>query len=529
MQNIKLHDDLTTLADIPRVHARERGDAIATEFEGRFTTHAERERRINQIANALIAAGLKPGDRVAHVGKNSDLYFELVFACMKAGVVIVPIVWRLAPPEVSYIVQDSGAKLLFVGPEFIELGRQVAAECSGLLGVVAMEGGAPEWADLTSWRAAQPDTDPHRECALGEPFLQLYTSGTTGRPKGALLTHNNFLGMRRLQDEAEDEWMHWYEDDIGLVAMPNGHIGGTGFGIWVMYYGVKAIITREFDPMQVLDLIDKDGVNKFFMVPAALQFVVRQPRARQIDYSRLRSISYGASPMPHALLMECMEVFKCGFIQAYGLTETTGTVTVLPPEDHTMEETPRMRSAGKALPGVEIAILDDNGKSLPPGEIGEIAIRSPSNMVGYYNLPEATAAAMTADGWFKSGDAGYMDEDGYLYVHDRMKDMIISGGENIYPAEVENAISSHPAVAEAAVIGIPSQKWGEEVKAIVALRPDREVTEEELIGFVRTRIAAFKAPKSVDFIDLLPRNASGKILRRTLREPYWAGYSRQVN
>jgi len=166
---------------------------------------------------------------------------------------------------------------------------------------------------------------------------------------------------------------------------------------------------------------------------------------------------------------------------------------------------------------------------LPPGEIGEIAIRSPSNMVGYYNLPEATAAAMTADGWFKSGDAGYMDEDGYLYVHDRMKDMIISGGENIYPAEVENAISSHPAVAEAAVIGIPSQKWGEEVKAIVALRPDREVTEEELIGFVRTRIAAFKAPKSVDFIDLLPRNASGKILRRTLREPYWAGYSRQVN
>ncbi|MFD2677022.1 fatty acid--CoA ligase [Camelimonas lactis] len=526
---LSLDANLKTLADVPRAHAASKGDQIATSFEGRLTTHAEFNRHASQIANALIAAGLKPGDRVAHVGKNTDSYFELIFGCMKAGVIIVPVVWRLAPPEVSYIVQDSGAKLLFIGPEFIDLGRQVAAECPGLQGVIAMEGGAPEWPDFVKWRDAQPDIDPRLECGSDEPFLQLYTSGTTGRPKGAMLTHNNFLAMRRLQDAADEDWLHWYADDIGLVAMPNGHIGGTGFGIWVMYYGVKAIITREFDPMQVLDMIEHEGVNKFFMVPAALQFVVRQPRARQIDYSRLRSISYGASPIPHALLVECMDVFKCGFVQMYGLTETTGTVVALPPEDHAMEETPRMRSAGRALPGVEIAILDDNGKPLPPGEIGEIAIRSPSNMIGYYNLPEATAAAMPGDGWFKSGDAGYMDEDGYLYVHDRMKDMIISGGENIYPAEVENALCSHPAVAEAAVIGIPSQKWGEEVKAIVALRPDKEVTEEDLIGFVRTRIAAFKAPKSVDFIELLPRNASGKILRRTLREPYWAGYTRQIN
>lgn len=520
---------IKTLADVPRKHAAERGDRIATSFEGRLTTHAEFNRRTNQIANALIAAGLAPGDRVAQVGKNTDSYFELVFACMKAGVIMVPVVWRLAPPEVSYIVQDSGAKLLFVGPEFIALGRQVAAECSSLVGIIAMEGGAPDWPDFTTWRNAQPDIDPHREAASSEPFLQLYTSGTTGRPKGAMLTHDNILVPRKLQDASGIAWLRWYENDVGLVAMPNGHIGGTGFGIGVLYQGVKAIITREFDPLQVLDLIAHEGVNKFFMVPAALQFVVRQPRAREIDYSRLRTIAYGASPIPHALLVECMEVFKCGFVQMYGLTETTGTVVALPPEDHTTEETPRMRSAGKALPGVEIAILDDHGKPLPPGEIGEIAIKSPSNMAGYYNLPEATAAAMPGDGWFRSGDAGYMDEDGYLYVHDRMKDMIISGGENIYPAEVENAICSHPAVAEAAVIGIPSPKWGEEVKAIVALRPDKTATEDELIAFVRTRIAAFKTPKSVDFIDLLPRNASGKTLRRTLREPFWAGYARQVN
>lgn len=526
---LTLDTNLNTLADIPRAHATTKGDQVATAFEGRLTTHAEFNKHTNQIANALVAAGLKAGDRVAHVGKNTDSYFELVFGAIKAGVILVPIVWRLAPPEVAYIVQDSGAKVLFVGPEFIDLARQVADDTPGLQAVIAMEGGNPEWPEFIRWRDAQPDIDPRLEGKPGDAFLQLYTSGTTGRPKGAMLTHDNFLAMRRLQDSSEAEWLHWFDDDIGLVAMPNGHIGGTGFGIWVLYYGIKAVITREFDPSQVLDMIEHEGVNKFFMVPAALQFVVRLPRARQVDYSRLRTISYGASPIPHALLVECMDVFKCGFAQMYGLTETTGTVVALGPEDHTVEETPRMRSAGKALPGVEIAILDDNGKPVPVGEIGEIAIKSPSNMLGYYNLPEATATAMPGDNWFKSGDAGYMDEDGYLYVHDRMKDMIISGGENIYPAEVENALCSHPAVGEAAVIGIPSPKWGEEVKAVVALRPGHNVTDEELIGFVRTRIAAFKAPKSIDFIELLPRNASGKILRRTLREPFWAGFNRQIN
>lgn len=297
----------------------------------------------------------------------------------------------------------------------------------------------------------------------------------------------------------------------------------------MLYYGVKAVITREFDPLQVLDMIEREGVNKFFMVPAALQFVVRHPRAREIDYSRLRCISYGASPIPLALLQECMDVFKCGFAQMYGLTETTGTVVALPPEDHDPQGAPRMRSAGKALPGVEIEILDAQGNSLPPGEIGEIAIRSPANMKGYWNLPEATAAAMPGNGWFRSGDAGYMDADGYLYVHDRIRDMIISGGENVYPAEVENAIYGHPAVSEVAVIGVPSDKWGEEVRAIVALKPGQDATEAEIIAWARERIAAFKTPKTVEFTDALPRNASGKLLRRTLREPFWEGRERRVH
>lgn len=526
---LQYHDRIRTLADAPRIHASDKGDRIATSFEGRVTTHAEFDRHTSQVANALLAAGLKPGDRIAHVGKNSDYYFELLFGCFKAGLVMVPITWRLAPPEVSYIVQDSQARMLFVGPEFLELGRRVAGESPRLEGVVAMEGGTNDWPSFEDWRDAQPHADPRKEVGRDDVVLQLYTSGTTGRPKGAMITHDNFLAMRKLQDTGSAEWAHWYEDDVGLVAMPNGHIGGTGFGVWVLYYGVKAVITREFDPLQVLDMIQREGVNKFFMVPAALQFVVRHPRAREVDYSRLRCISYGASPIPLALLQECMDVFGCGFAQMYGLTETTGTVVALPPEDHDANGSPRMRSAGKALPGVELRILDAQGNALPTGEIGEIAIRSPANMKGYWNLPEATAAALSDDGWFRTGDAGYMDADGYLYVHDRMKDMIISGAENVYPAEVENAIYGHPAVSEVAVIGVPSDKWGEEVKAIVALKPGQSASESEIIAWTRERIAAFKAPRSVEFIDLLPRNASGKVLRRMLREPYWEGRDRRVN
>jgi acyl-CoA synthetase (AMP-forming)/AMP-acid ligase II len=265
------------------------------------------------------------------------------------------------------------------------------------------------------------------------------------------------------------------------------------------------------------------------MVPAAMQIVLRDRRAREVDYSRVKYVLYGASPIPLNLLKEAMEVFGCGFVQMYGMTETSGTIVALPPEDHQATGGPRMRSAGKALPGVELAILDEEGRRLPPNEVGEIAIRSPANMSGYWNLPEATAKTIDAEGWLRSGDAGYLDEDGYLFIHDRVKDMIISGGENVYPAEVENAVYGHPDVAEVAVIGVPDPKWGEAVKAIVVRKPGRDPTPEEIIAWSRERIAGFKAPKSVDFIDALPRNASGKILRRELREPYWAGLERRVS
>ena len=238
---------------------------------------------------------------------------------------------------------------------------------------------------------------------------------------------------------------------------------------------------------------------------------------------------YGASPIPLDLLRECMDVFGCGFVQMYGMTETTGTIVALEPEDHTPEGSQRMRSAGKPLAGVEIAILDGEGNRLRAGQVGEIATRSMANMKGYWNLPEASKRTMTEDGWLRTGDAGYLDEDGYVYVHDRVKDMIISGAENIYPAEVESAIFGHPAIAEVAVIGVPDDKWGEAVKAVVVLKEGADVSPDEIIAFARTRIAGFKAPRTVDFIEALPRNPSGKILKRELREPYWAGKDRRVN
>jgi long-chain acyl-CoA synthetase len=278
-----------------------------------------------------------------------------------------------------------------------------------------------------------------------------------------------------------------------------------------------------------LDFIAKDRISKIFLVPAAIQIVLRDPRARQTDYSRMKHVGYGASPIPLDLLREAVEVFGCGFAQMYGMTETTGTIVALPPEDHDLNGNQRMRSAGKPLPGVEIAVLDEAGNKLPPGQVGEIATRSPWNMAGYWNLPEATAKTIDKDGWLRTGDAGYLDEDGYVYIHDRVKDMIITGAENVYPAEVESAIYGHPDVADVAVIGVPDEKWGEAVKAIVVPKPGKSPDPQDIIAFARTRVAAYKAPKSVDFIEALPRNASGKILRRELREPFWAGKERRVN
>ena len=513
--------DIVTMGDIARVHGREKPDVTAFICDDRTTSYGEFDSRANRVANGLLAEGLGHQDRIAYIGKNSDHYFEMLMGGAKAGLVMVAVNWRLAPPEIAYILKDAKARVLFAGPEFAGLVDQIRDELPDLKRIILID-------DYPAWRDAQDGTDPACVVSEADVAVQLYTSGTTGHPKGAQITHGNLNALRKESDEQPD-WNRWSDADVSLVAMPNFHIGGTGWGLSGLYPGALNVVMPEFDPSLVLDFIQRYRISKIFLVPAAMQIIVRDPRARETDFSCMSHILYGASPIPLDLLRECMEVFGCGFAQMYGMTETTGTVCVLPPEDHDPNGNPKMRSAGKPLPGVAIEIRDEDGKALPPGEVGEICIKGGSNMPGYWNLPEATEKTIGTDGWLRSGDAGYVDEDGYVYIHDRVKDMIISGGENIYPAEVESAIYGHPAIADVAVIGVPDDKWGEAVKACVVLKEGQSATPEDIITFTRERIAGFKCPKSIDFIEALPRNPSGKILRRELRAPYWVGKDRAVN
>jgi len=503
----------TTLDTILRQQAREHGAKIALRFNDEALSYAELDARACRVANGLAGAGVRPGDRVAWVGKNSLCYFEYLAGAIKAGAVMVPVNWRLAAPEMAYVLGDSQAKFVLAEPEFA-----AAASPAGGVTPLMCSGTDDRYA---AWRDAQPAHDSGRAAAWGDGLLQMYTSGTTGRPKGAVLSHRSILGLRAAMTPAVmPPWYRWSAEDVSLIAMPVAHVSGTGWAIWSLQHGATGIITREFDPHAVFELLVQHRINKIIMVPTALQIAVRHPRARGTDFSFIQYIAYGAAPMPLALLRECIEVFGCGFVQMYGMTETAGAITALPPEDHDTERGARLTSVGKPLPGVEMKIVDSEGRALPPGEVGEIATRSAANMTGYYNLPGATAETIDAEGWLHTGDAGYLDADGYLFLKDRIKDMIISGGENVYPAEVENAIFGHPGVAEVAVIGVPDEKWGETVKAVVVLKPGSTPDAAGIITWARERIAAYKAPKSVEFIAALPRNASGKILRRELRERF---------
>lgn len=522
-------DAMPLVGDIPRYYARRKPNAVVTWFDGRETDWATFDRHVNQVANALIAAGAKHGDHIAYLGKGNDEFFELMFACAKAGLILTPVIFRLATPEVAHIVDDADCKILIISPDQLERLADLCDALPKVQHIICTEQGGADAETFSTWRDAASDHEPGVDVKVDDVALQLYTSGTTGRPKGVMLSHRNLLHGRREGMAAKMDWNTWQEDDVNVVAMPLGHIGGCGWGLVGFYNGAKSIIEREFHPARILEAIEKRGASKMFLVPAALQMVLMQPNVRDIDYSRVRYILYGASPIALDLLREAKEVFGCGFCQQYGMTETTGTVVYLPPEDHTAEGNQRMRGAGKAMPGVELRIVDSNRNPLPPGETGEIETRSVANMVGYWKQGKATKDTVDGEGWLRTGDAGYLDEDGYLYIQDRIKDMIVSGGENVYPAEVESAIYGHPAIQEVAVIGVPDEKWGEAVKAIVVLKPGQNATADDIIAFARTRIAGFKVPKSVDFAPVLPRNPTGKVLRRMLREPYWAGRERQVN
>ena len=416
------------LGDIVRRHAAERPNTAAIVHRGHITTYAALDRAASRVAQGLITEGIKPQARVAHLDKSSDIFFELLFGAAKAGAVMVSVNWRLAAPEVMHIVNDAEAEILFVGDEYFPLIEKIRDELKTIRKIVAFGSRHGAWESFADWRDRHPAVDPNLAAQPSDTAIQFYTSGTTGLPKGAELTNANFAWMLPL-------WTKTWLLGPGvpnLVCLPMFHIGGAGWGMAGLFSGATNHVVREFVPAEILKIIERERLQVMLLVPAMILFLVQAPQIHETDLSSLRLIVYGAAPIPADLLKQAMTLFPCGFQQVYGLTETTGAITVLPPEDHDPADAQRLQSCGFAQMGVELRIVGDNGDDQLPGKVGEIAVRSRQIMGGYWKLPEATKRAIQGD-WFFTGDAGYLDEKGYLYIYDRVKDMIVSGGENIFP------------------------------------------------------------------------------------------------
>ena len=520
-----LLDKFNCVADITRYQASINGERVAQVFEGRETTYAELDLRASQIANGLMAAHCVPGTRIGYLGKNSDYYFEVMAGTAKANVVIAAVNWRLAPPEIEYVLNNAEVEILFVGAEFYAIAHQIIPSLPALRMVIALDGGDDAWPTFSDWRDRQSDLDPMLPIAMNDDILQMYTSGTTGHPKGVRLTNANYLDL--LDQAANGGWGDWQAGEASIIAMPIFHVAGANLGVIGLAQGLKNVILRDIDPVVILDLLEQHRIRYAFFVPAVILFLNSVPGVAKRDFSNLEIILYGASPISEEVLLTATEIFKCKFCQVYGLTETSGAGTMLPPEDHDPARG-KLRSCGKPAATAEVRIIGHDGEILPANEVGEILYRSGSLMKGYWKNDEATAKSIK-DGWFYTGDAGYLDDEGYLFIHDRIKDMIVSGGENVYPAEVENALFNHPAIADVAVIGVPDDKWGEAVKAVVVLKPNQSASEEEIIRHAKENIAGYKVPKSIDFVAALPRNPTGKLLKRELRAPYWEAKGRQIN
>lgn len=520
--------DLTTirhLADIPREQARRRPDAAALVFEGQVTSFAALDARSNQVANGLKAAGAEVQDRIGYLGKNMDVYYEILFGAAKARMAMTGINWRLARDELKFIISDAKITVLFVGQEYHHVIAEIMNECPDLRMIISLDESWGAWPAFRDWRASQSATDPKLAIESDDDVIQLYTSGTTGLPKGVQLSDENYMGL--FVQAAELEWSSYNAGEAVMNAMPLFHVAGVNIGILAVLQGARTVIVREIDPKLLLDLVEQEKIAHAFWVPAVILMLTQQPDVAERDFSSLQQVFYGASPIAEDLLRRAVDLMGARFTQLYGLTETVGAGTYLPPEAHD-PAWGKLRSCGVPYPGAVVRCVDPEGREVPTGEVGEIVIASDFVMKGYWNRPDATEEALRG-GVFHTGDAGYFDEDGFLYIHDRLKDMIVSGGENVYPAEVENAIFGHPDVADVAVIGVPDETWGEAVKAIIVPKPGLSPSAEDIIRWTKDRIAGYKAPKSVDFMESLPRNPSGKILRRDLREPYWKDTDRRVS
>ncbi|MGV0740904.1 long-chain-fatty-acid--CoA ligase [Mycolicibacterium sp. XJ870] len=496
-------------------------DEEAVTYLSRTWTWFQFDDRIRRLAGALSAWGIKRGDVVAFLDKNHPACVELTLAAASLGAANAIINFRLAADETDFVLNDCGAKVLIVGAELKAGIDKIADKLTAVEHVVTVtpEGeGRDEYEALLAGATPvgrSPDVQPDDVCIV------MYSSGTTGRPKGVALTHANVIA------HTVNAFQGWTlgQGDKSLVAMPLFHVGGTSYMQFGLHNGAPTYMTRDVDGAALAGGI-LAGANRTFLVPAVLAKVLESGEDAVKLFGALKTFAYGASPMPLPLLRSALQAWPdTEFIQVYGLTEVCGVISLLGPEDHRGASEERLMSAGKVIAGAEVRVVDpDTGEDVAPGEQGELWFRTPQLMKGYLNRPDATAESITPDGWFRTGDIGHVDDGGYIFVEDRLKDMIISGSENIYSIEVERVLGEHPAVTEVAVIGVPDEKWGESVKAVVAL--DDDVSDRDLIAFARERLAAYKCPKSVDIVDALPRNPTGKVLKKDLRKPYWEGRNR---
>lgn len=510
-----LHAEIRNVADIPRHYARVAPDKPALIDALGTRSFRQLDDTSNRIASAILASGIKPGSHLGFVGKNSARYFELFFGAVKAGCALTPLNWRLAPAELVPVIADAGCPLIFIDQEFTTTFKTVEAQCGQKFSTVRFDSTSAAPTAFEQWMAQGDGRDPHYRNHPDDTAVLIYTSGTTGRPKGVQLTHGG-LGYMRLCEHLEPAY-EWRDGDVMLTVMPVFHLVGTGLSVQALYNGAAVSLLPALEPGKLLQLIARDRPTICALVPTAIQMVLDHPDARTADFSSLRLVMYAGSPISATLLKRALLEMKCQFMQFYGATESSGAITLLRPEQHDLNDESKLRSCGTPLPLIEVRIVDPEGREVAPGASGEFTVRGPNLFQGYWNQPEATAAVMK-DGWYRTGDAGFRDTDGLLYIVDRVKDMIVTGGENVYSAEVEQALARHPAVKQCAVIGLPDAKWGERVTAVIVAAPGAQPTAEEIVAHCRTLIAGYKVPKEVKFVEALPMTATGKVLKRAVRD-----------
>lgn len=505
-------------------HARRRPAAIAIRYDGRDTSYAALAGAADRVARGLIGDGRPRGARIGLLDLNSAEFLEAFIGAARASCAPVGINSRLAAAELEYVVRDARMPVLFVGRDHYPLVEAIEPRIRDTTAIIALHGGHVRWPGYAAWREAAPAAVEPRLPGPDDDLLQLYTSGTTGHPKGACHTLAAWSAWGEMCVRAG--WGRYGTDTAMLVCMPLYHIAALGTSLLALQSGARVVLQRRFEPAACLDAIDRERITDTLLAPAIIQALLATPDIAARDLSSLRQLMYGAAPVSEALLARLRERLRCGLVQLYGMTENLGLSTFLAAADHD-PALGRLRSCGRAYAENGLRVVDPDGRELPPGEIGEVLVRGPTLMRCYWGDEPASRRAL-AGGWLHTGDAGCLDGGGFLFLMDRVQDMIVTGGENVYPAEVENALAGHPGVLEAAVIGVPDERWGEAVKAVIVGRDGTRPPLDSLREHAGMRIAAYKLPLSVDYVDALPRNASGKVLRRQLREPYWAGRERRV-